>query len=310
MRLFDFLANFVPMKKSLAYLPEEKRRDLRQLAAIIREEIKDVVMVILYGSYARGTYVDYDQRTEFGVRTYYMSDYDMLIVTKRRIGANAQSVYGRIDGRFFHNKAKGFHTRPEFINESIGDFNRMLEKGQYFYTEIKAQGVMLYDSKDYKLARRRKLDFTEIGEIAQRYFIKKFAYANGFLEIAKDNFENKESPIKYQMTAFLLHQAAENFLHAIPLVFELYGYKDHKLSALLSACKRHTLEPYMAFPMDTAEDKRLFDLLQDAYVQARYNDEFVVTKSDIDALIPKIELLRDIVERVCKERIAEYGRQN
>ena len=33
---------------------------------------------------------------------------------------------------------------------------------------------------------------------------------------------------------------------------------------------------------------------------------FIVTKADIDALVPKIELLRDIVEKVCKERIAEY----
>ena len=306
MRFFDFLANFVNMKKSLAYLPEEKRRDLRQLVSIIREEIKDVVMVILYGSYARGTYVDYDQRTEFGVRSYYMSDYDIMIVTKRRIGANAQSVYGRIDGRFFHNKAKGFHTRPEFINESIGDFNRMLEKGQYFYTEIKAQGVMLYDSGEYKLARRRKLDFEEIGKIAQKYFQKTFTQAVDFLEDAQTNIAKG----KYRHASFHLHQSAENFLRTIPLVFELYGYKDHKLSALLSACKRHTLEPYTAFPMDTAEDKRLFDLLQDAYVQARYNDEFVVTKADIDALIPRIERLRDITERVCKERIAEYNRRS
>lgn len=294
------------MKKSLSYLPEPKRQDLRQLVGIIREELKDCVMIVLYGSYARGTYVDYDQRTEFGVRTYYMSDYDMLIVTKRRIGANAQSVYNRIDGQFFHNKAKGFHTRPEFINESIGDCNKALETGQYFYTEIKAQGVMLYDSGEYKLARRRKLDFAEIGKIAQRYYNKKYKDAAGFLWGAIQ-FRDRGD---YNLSSFMLHQATENFLHAIPLVHELYGYKDHKLSALLTACKRHTVEPYTAFPMDTPEDKRLFDLLQDAYVQARYNDEFVVTKADIDALIPKIELLRDIVEKVCKVRINYYGQQN
>lgn len=60
--------------------------------------------------------------------------------------------------------------------------------------------------------------------------------------------------------------------------------------------------------MDSPEDKRLFDLLQDAYVQARYNDEFVVTKADIDALIPKIELLRGIAEKVCGERLTYYAR--
>lgn len=33
----------------------------------------------------------------------------------------------------------------------------------------------------------------------------------------------------------------------------------------------------------------------------------MVTKEDIDALIPKVELLRDITERICGERIKEYG---
>ncbi|MDO5385380.1 MAG: DNA-binding protein, partial [Rikenellaceae bacterium] len=51
-------------------------------------------------------------------------------------------------------------------------------------------------------------------------------------------------------------------------------------------------------------------LLQRAYVEARYNDDFVVTKEDIDALTPKVELLRDITEKVCRDRIAEYDRMN
>ena len=33
-------------------------------------------------------------------------------------------------------------------------------------------------------------------------------------------------------------------------------------------------------------------------------------KEDIDALIPKIEQLRDIVDKVCRERIAYYDSQS
>ena len=53
--------------------------------------------------------------------------------------------------------------------------------------------------------------------------------------------------------------------------------------------------------------KRLFDLLQDAYVQARYNLHFRVTKEDIEALIPKVERLRDITRQCCEERIKVYA---
>jgi len=48
-------------------------------------------------------------------------------------------------------------------------------------------------------------------------------------------------------------------------------------------------------------------LLQDAYVQARYNLHFRVTKEDIEALIPKVELLRDITRQCCEERIKVYA---
>ena len=52
-RIADYFAKFAIMKKSLAYLPENKQRDLRQLTEIIRREIVGCEMIILFGSYAR-----------------------------------------------------------------------------------------------------------------------------------------------------------------------------------------------------------------------------------------------------------------
>lgn len=299
--IFEILANFVSMKKSLNYLPAEKRRDLRQLVGIIRDEVKDVVMVILYGSYARGTYVDYDQRIEYGVKTYFMSDYDILIVTEKRMGVNEHAVYAKILRRFFENKAWEIHTHPQFINESIAELNKALDKSRYFYTDIKKDGVMLYDSGKYKLARRRKLDYAEIAEIAREYYEDKFPWASEFFALGKLAVDKGN----YKMASFQFHQAAENYLRTIPMVFILYGYKEHDLAFLMNECKKHTLEIYRAFPQDTDEERRLFKLLQDAYVQARYNKNFLVTRADIDALIPRIELLRDITQKVCKEQVAK-----
>lgn len=80
------------MKSSINFLPAEKRRDLHQLVEIIRNEIKDCVMIILYGSYARDMYVDCDRRRDYGVTTFFMSDYDILIVTRRRLGLKEYDV--------------------------------------------------------------------------------------------------------------------------------------------------------------------------------------------------------------------------
>lgn len=294
--------NFAMMKRSTRFLPPDKRRDLQQLVALIREQIKQVEMVILFGSYAKNSYVDYDQRIEFGTPTYYMSDYDIAIVTRKPIGAVEYSLYEKIKDRFFENKNRLFHTHPQFVNYGIDDFNHALSKAHYFETEIKRDGIILFDSGAYKLARRKKLNFKEIKERAQKYYDDKFGRAKQFLKGVTFYCEDGD----YNMASFHLHQSAENFLRTIPITFILYGHKSHDLSELMNAAKKHTPEIFKAFPRDTPEEKRLFDLLQRAYIESRYNPDFEITKADIDALLPKIELLRDVVEQVCNERLVYY----
>ena len=301
----DFFHNFVDMKRSIGFLPENKRQDLQQLVDLIRTHIKDVGMVILFGSYAKNKYVDYDQRIEFGTPTYYMSDYDLLVLTRKQIGAIQYSLYAKIKDRFFENKNRPFHTHPQFINYGIDEFNHALTKAHYFETEIKRDGILLYDSGQYKLARRRKLDFAEIRERAQKYFDDKFSLASRFLETAKFEYEKEW----YSLASFQLHQSAENLLRTVSLVHILYSPKNHDLDELLRSCKAYTIELCRAFPRNTPEEERLFDLLQRSYIESRYNPDFEITKADIEALVPKVERLRDIVEKVCREQIAFYGHQ-
>lgn len=293
------------MKSDITFLPERKQRDLHELVALIREEIRDVVMIILYGSYAKNTYVECDERRDFGVKTYYTSDYDLLVVTKKRLGVREGTVATRVNARFMDGRDNEFQTRPQLINESISKLNDALSEGRYFYVEILAQGIMLYDSGEYRLATPRELDYAEIKGMAEAYYKDKYSDAEDFLFHAKIAQERGT----YQMCSFMLHQATENFIKTIPLVYVLYGYKEHDLEFLIEKCKPYTLDLAKVFPRDTDEEERLFKLLQRAYIEARYNKKnFAVTKADIDALIPRIELLRDIVEKVCRERIDEYSR--
>ena len=292
------------MKNSIDFLPERKQRDLHELAALIRDEVKDVVMIILYGSYAANTYVERDERRDYGVRTIYMSDYDLLVVTKRRLGERESTVEARIRERFAAGKNDENLPRPQVINESISKLNDALTMGRYFYVEIVAKGIMLYDSGECQLATPGELDYAEIKKMAEEYYGDKFSDGLDFFKGA--NFYYQEE--NYHMTAFMLHQATESFLKTIPLVYILYGYKEHDLQFLIEKCKPYTLELAKVFPCDTDEEKRLFDLLRRAYLEARYNKKnFIVTKADIDALVPKIELLRDIVEKGCRLQIAYYS---
>lgn len=298
----NFFHNFVVMKKRVNFLPENKRNDLNQLVDLIRQHIRDVGMIILYGSYARNTYVDYDQRIEFGVPTYFMSDYDLLILTRKPIGAVEYALYTKIKNCFYENKNRPFHTDPQFINYGIDDFNHALRKAHYFETEIKKQGIILYDSGEYKLERRRKLDYDEISERAQKYFDEKFGRALSFLRSTRHDIEDED----ILMASFHLHQTTENLLRTVQMVFTLYGPKLHDLERLMDNSKKHAPEIYTVFPRNTPEEERLFKLLQRAYVESRYNPDFEITQQDVGALLLKVEQLRNIVEKACKDRIEFY----
>lgn len=96
-------------------------------------------------------------------------------------------------------------------------------------------------------------------------------------------------------------------MRTITLAFTLCGYKDHDLEFLINYARQHTLDICKVFPKDTDEEKQLFQLLQDAYVPARYNKDFVVAKEDIDRLLRKVEQLRDITQDVCTVQTAKFA---
>ena len=292
------------MKTSINYLPEEKRDDLRRIVKCVLEVLPECEMIILYGSYARNTYVDYDQRIEYGVRTCFMSDYDILVVTPTRFQRyNINYILNKALDNYYKGKNRNESTTVQFIDESIEDLNKALLKNRYFYADIKREGVMLYNSGRHKLARRRKQNFREIKELAEEYYTEKFERANSFLRSARHSYNDQD----YKIASFHLHQACENYYNSIILTFTLYSQKEHSLIKLSARAKTHSLESSQAFPRDTEEEKRLFDLLQEAYIQARYNKLFRVTQEDIEALIPKVELLRDIAKQSCEERIKAYA---
>lgn len=292
------------MKDSIAYLPKDKQNDLNFLVKEILSRLPQTEFIILFGSYARGNYVRRSIRIEDGgIPTVKISDYDLLVITSGINNKKTETILDNVEDIFFAGKDFDRDTPVQFINDDIKILNKYIEEGRYFYTQIKQEGIVLYNSEKHQLARRRKLNFTEIKEQAQEYFDEKFSYANDFLEVTRLICKNMNN---YKLSSFNLHQACENYYYAIRLTFTLRNNKQHNLSKLSSSVKSYSEELTSVFPLNTQEEKRLFMLLKAAYVEARYNPKFVVTKEDIDTIIPKVELLRDITKRICEEKIKEY----
>lgn len=294
------------MNKSLGHLPKEKRAIIRQIANDIVAALPDMVeMVILYGSYARGNYVEYDERIEFGIRTVFISDYDILVITNENYDGNMFSMKIEEVQREYYNRQDSDEVPTlEVIHDGIKYFTKALEKGLYFYTDIKKEGVLLYNAGNYKLPRRKKINYEEIHKLTTMYYEEKFALAKNFLKHAYIDFKDKE----YKVASFYLHQTMENLYKAILLTFTLYTKKEHRLTKLSAGAQGHVVEVCQPFPRNTEEEEALFKMLHRAYIQARYNPAFKVTEEEIKLALERVEILKEITQKACEEKIADYSK--
>ena len=290
------------MKKSIAFLPKKNREDLKYLVELILDKIPVCEMIILYGSYARGTYVSYDEREEFGIPTSFKSDYDILVINSAwsydKIENKLASVRNIYDKRGDHR----YRVPVQFIHDSIKKVNEDLKYSRYFYTELKRDGIMLYNRGKNKLARRKPLKFGEIKKQGEEYFGEKYAKARLFMEQAVFMYDKEE----YVMSSFNLHQACENLFNAIMLTFTLKNDKEHNLEELFKALRGYAPELIRVFPVGNEEEERLFKILVCSYIEARYNPEFKVSREDVEDLMVKVEKFEEVTKQVCERRIKEY----
>lgn len=291
------------MKKSIKRLPKRTQEELTVLLDLVRKSIGNCQMIILFGSYARGNYVLWDSKIEFGVQTSYQSDYDILIV----INGAAKPVeekLKRITNKYHDLFANRRHAFPQFVVEHINTVNRYLEVNRYFFTDIVKEGIMLYDSGKYKLGKPRQLSFKEIRDIAQKEFDELYPYACGLLEGVKEFYLPKK---QNKISAFLLHQTCEKLYNCILMVFTNYRPKNHRIQDLGGQVKRFSMELATVFPQNTENEKVCFDLLCRSYIEARYNKDFTISQEQLEYLISRAGLLKDITRRLCTKKIAEYG---
>lgn len=288
------------MKRSISFLPKYAQDDLRDIKEKVLKALPQCEMIILFGSYARGTFVSYDEREEYGVLTSFISDYDILVLTSHFDLREAGRTLDNIDHAYY--KRPDHQVPIQFINDDITKFQEDLEMCRYFYTDIKNEGIVLYNSQKYSLPRCRKFNYKEIESEARVYFSEKTEMADDFLHLAKCAYAQK----KYRMASFQLHQAAENYFYALRLVFTLKNNKQHNLSKLWKSVWRFSEELHNLFNMADAEEKRLFELLKNAYIEARYNKNFLVTRRDCNFLFPKLETLKELTYEICEKQMNWY----
>ena len=210
--------------KLLSHIPQSKQEELTKIAQLV-SSFKEVEMMVLFGSYARGNWVE-DKYIEKGVTYEYRSDYDLLVVLKHEDLKQKFRIEGEVKSKLIET---GEVTTPvSMIFHGIKHLNESLTIGNYFFRDIKKEGIVLYDSEKFKLAEPKQLTAEQYQKKARNYFDQWFDSANGFLDL----FNYCLNKPDFHLAAFNLHQATERYYTTILLVFTDYRPKDHNLETL------------------------------------------------------------------------------
>jgi predicted nucleotidyltransferase/HEPN domain-containing protein len=290
------------VKISLSYLPQIKQDQILQVVDIIKE-VANPEKTILFGSYAKGTWVE-DKYFENGTSYEYISDFDFLIVTKD----STEKEYEILD-KIINRCRNLFKTPVNAIIHDIEYVNDGLSIGQYFFTDIISEGVLLYEKENIKFSIPRILSNGEMKEIAQRYFDKWFTTASNFVDFSNNAFDSLLKKKKsLNDAAFLLHQACERLYNTILLVFTGYKPKTHNLDKLRQYCKPLSEEIFsiFPFPIDNLFEAHLFDLLKRGYIDARYKEDYIITEAEFRTLLIRINSMRVIVKRISIQKINSF----
>lgn len=299
------------MRTDLDHLPANKQRELERVKAIIFEEFEDAVAlstmgwkkkgridkIILYGSYARGGWVD-EPHTAKG----YRSDFVLLIIVNDKRLTDKIDFWSKLEDRLTRELAidKTLHTPVNFIVHTLQEVNDGLAHGRYFFMDVARDGIALYEYDDKELHQPKPKTPEQALAMAREYFeewfpaaMKRFGGAQYYRE--QGHFKD---------AAFDTHQAVERLYHCVLLVCTFYTPHVHNLGFLRTQAERIDMRLVDAWPRALKADRARFEKLKEAYVKARYSKHYRISEADLLWLATHVEELGRAVQAICSERIA------
>lgn len=300
------------MRTGLDHLPPQKQRELERVVQLVFEEFDDafalskhewkkagrILKIILYGSYARGTWVD-EPHTAKG----YQSDFDLLIIVNDKRLTDRVKYWAKLDERLMreYGVTGTLHTPVNLIVHTSQEVNDGLAHGRYFFMDVAKDGVAIYQCDDTPLHTPKPKTPEQALAMAKEYFDEWFPTAMQRFELSKIGCERGF----LKPAAFDLHQTAEFLYHCVLLVCTFYTPHVHNLGFLRTQAER--IDPRLTYvwPREMKRDRARFEKLKEAYVKARYSRHYRITKEELEWLGAQVEELGRVVHKVCSERIEE-----
>jgi hypothetical protein len=166
------------------------------------KEMGRILNIILFGSYARNDWVDEprDERLPLGLRS---SDHRQQPKAHRLCDLLVQGPRPVAERQ----------TPVSFIEHSRREVNTSLHVGQYFFSDVRRDGIVLYELDKEPLPESKVRSTDEKYRIAKEHFDERFSAALSFLATFRYLLAKQQT----SRAAFELHQAIEHTYSAILL---------------------------------------------------------------------------------------------
>jgi len=292
------------MRMDIDHLPSTQQQELVRAKQILLEQFSvatsratqpwkrngKIQKIILFGSYARGDWVD---KPENG----YQSDYDLLIIVSHERLTDIAEFWYVAEDKILRDPSIG--RQVNIIVHTLDDVNRGLTRGEYFWVDIARDGIPLYELTGCTLAQPKPLTKSDAYDMATGYLAEWLPSTDRALTTANEQILKGMDDLGWRKeAAFSLHQATERAYICYLLVRSQYVPRSHNLKFLRSLAEDKQPALIEAWPRASKLDRRRFELAERAYVEARYSTAYEISIEDLQAIREAVCKLRDTVEAV------------
>ncbi|AYJ85437.1 HEPN domain-containing protein (plasmid) [Sphingomonas paeninsulae] len=299
-----------PVRADIDHLPPRQQSELEWAKQTLVEEFSSaisratqpwkkngkILKIILFGSYSRDDWVD---EPENG----YQSDFDLLVIVSHKDLTDVADYWYVAEDKIQRDPEI---ARPvNIIVHTLEEVNQALRRGEYFWVDIARDGIMLYELPGSALATPMPLTPVDAYQMAADYLTRQRSSLDNWLRMSDLAMGEGSTADWRNKAAFNLHQAAETAYACFLLVRTLYFPRSHNVKFLRSLAEDKEPRLIAAWPREMRSDRRRFELVKRAYVEARYSDSYEISADDLAAISSCVRTLRDIVEQVSLERLAQ-----
>ena len=299
------------MRTDVDHLPAAKQRELERIVEILFDEFGQatenatgrrkgarILKIILFGSHARGDWVDAPLSAN-----QYKSDYDILVIVSQKELTDRAAYWAKAEERLIraYTIEKTLRTPVNFIVHSLHEVNDGLAHGRVFFMEVAKDGIALYEADNRELTTPKPKTPQQALDTAKEYFEDWLTSSLDFFDQAKHAMEKGRGKI----AAFELHQATERLYSCVLLTLTFYTPYNHNIAFLRSLAEGLDRRLHGIWPESNRSERAMFQKLKEAYTKARYSKHYRISEEELTWLGARVEELGRVVHQVCTDKIAE-----